>query len=113
MSNANRREGDPMMDDLNNFPYLDCIVHETLCVHLPVIATSRIAVCDNIIPLAAPYTDKGGIMHENLQMKALLSTLVRSFEFALAVPVGDIRKTAAGIVQQPILLSDPGTGNRS
>ena len=39
-------------------------------------------------------------------MKALLFTLVRAFEFELAVPASEIGKRSA-IVQRPILLSDP------
>ena len=39
-------------------------------------------------------------------MKALLFTLVRAFEFELAVPSGEIGKKSS-IVQRPILRSDP------
>ncbi|KAG6808872.1 hypothetical protein H0H93_016402, partial [Arthromyces matolae] len=39
-------------------------------------------------------------------MKALLFTLVRAFEFELAVPVDDITKKTS-IVQRPLLKSDP------
>ena len=39
-------------------------------------------------------------------MKALLFTLIRAFEFELAVPAEDISKRSA-IVQRPIVLSDP------
>ena len=45
-------------------------------------------------------------------MKALLFTLLRSFEFELAVPIEDIGKTATGIVQRPMLRSDPKAGNQ-
>ncbi|KIK80380.1 hypothetical protein PAXRUDRAFT_833550 [Paxillus rubicundulus Ve08.2h10] len=41
-----------------------------------------------------------------VEMKALLFTLVRAFEFELAVPASDIRKKST-IVQRPILRSDP------
>ena len=37
-------------------------------------------------------------------MKALLFTLVRAFEFELAVPVEDVQKRSAG-VQRPLILS--------
>ncbi|KAI0822367.1 cytochrome P450 [Trametes gibbosa] len=46
-----------------------------------------------------------------VEMKALLFTLVRAFEFELAVSLKDIRK-ASGIVQRPILRSDPTAGNQ-
>jgi len=45
-----------------------------------------------------------------VEMKALLFTLVRAFEFELAVPASDIGKRSA-VVQRPILLSDKAAGN--
>ena len=44
-------------------------------------------------------------------MKALLFTLVRAFEFELAVPPDEIGKKSA-IVQRPIVRSDPKGGNQ-
>jgi hypothetical protein len=44
-------------------------------------------------------------------MKALLFTLVRAFEFELAVPANDIKKKQT-IVQRPILVSEPEAGNQ-
>jgi hypothetical protein len=44
-------------------------------------------------------------------MKALLFTLVRAFEFELAVPADDIKKKQT-IVQRPILASEPEAGNQ-
>ncbi|KAG6856730.1 hypothetical protein H0H87_001330 [Tephrocybe sp. NHM501043] len=44
-------------------------------------------------------------------MKALLFTLVRAFEFELAVPSEDITKKST-IVQRPVLMSDPQGGNQ-
>jgi hypothetical protein len=44
-------------------------------------------------------------------MKALLFTLVRAFEFELAVPPEDIGKKST-IVQRPVVLSDPTGGNQ-
>ena len=40
------------------------------------------------------------------RMKALLFTLVRAFEFELAVPVDDL-KVRASVVQRPALISQP------
>jgi len=45
------------------------------------------------------------------RLKALLFTLVRAFEFELAVPVEEIGKKA-NIVQRPILINDPKAGNQ-
>lgn len=44
-------------------------------------------------------------------MKALLFTLVRAFEFRLAVPPEDIGKKSS-VVQRPFLISDPKAGNQ-
>jgi len=45
-----------------------------------------------------------------IEMKALLFTLVRAFEFELAVPAKDVGKRSA-LVQRPIILSDREGGN--
>lgn len=44
-------------------------------------------------------------------MKAIIYTLVRAFEFELAVPADDVQKKSA-VVQRPILKSDPGGGSQ-
>ena len=44
-------------------------------------------------------------------MKALVFTLVRAFEFELAVPPADIQKKSA-VVQRPILRSAPEEGSQ-
>lgn len=44
-------------------------------------------------------------------MKALLFTLVRAFEFELAVPSKDIVKKST-VVQRPVLVTDPDGGNQ-
>ncbi|KAJ7123213.1 cytochrome P450 [Mycena filopes] len=46
-----------------------------------------------------------------VEMKALLFTLVRAFEFELAVPVEDVGKKSA-VVQRPLLKSQPEAGNQ-
>ncbi|KAJ7662429.1 cytochrome P450 [Mycena rosella] len=171
----------PSMEDLNSLPYLDCVVRETLRANAPVTNTSRIALCDDIVPLSTPFTDTRGTVQETLrirkgdtiivpilalnrdkeiwgpdamefiperwesatpisnalptmwgqmltflggprgcigyrfslvEMKALLFTLVRSFEFELAVPITDIGKRPVGVVQKPFLIGDPDAGNQ-
>ena len=52
----------PTMEELNALPYLDLIVRETLRLHAPVTITSRMAVEDDVLPLATPLTDKHGNM---------------------------------------------------
>ncbi|KAJ3512993.1 hypothetical protein NLJ89_g3199 [Agrocybe chaxingu] len=46
-----------------------------------------------------------------VETKALLFTLVRAFEFELAVPAEDISKKS-DVVRRPVLKSDPGAGNQ-
>lgn len=46
-----------------------------------------------------------------VEMKALLFTLIRAFEFELAVPPQDIAKKA-GIVQRPLVVTEPDAGNQ-
>ncbi|TFK65716.1 cytochrome P450 [Pluteus cervinus] len=46
-----------------------------------------------------------------VEMKALLFTLVRSFEFELAIPAEDVAKRSR-VVQRPLLKSDPEGGNQ-
>ncbi|KAJ7640464.1 cytochrome P450 [Mycena polygramma] len=169
----------PTMDQLNELSYLDCIVRETLRIHCPVPSTMREATQDDVVPLATPFTDIYGTVHETLkvnkgqtimipilsmnrdetiwgpdarefiperwesrstsnsipgvwghmltflggpracigyrfslvEMKALLFTLVRAFEFELAVPASDIEKKAA-VVQRPIVRSERAAGNQ-
>ncbi|KAJ6566145.1 cytochrome P450 [Mycena capillaripes] len=58
----------PSMDELNALPYLDCVVRETLRAHSPVVASFRAALCDDIIPLETPYTDRTGMVHETIRL---------------------------------------------
>ena len=44
-------------------------------------------------------------------MKAIIYTLVRAFEFELAVPAEDIQKKSS-IVQRPVLRSQPESGSQ-
>ncbi|KAK0227770.1 cytochrome P450 [Armillaria fumosa] len=46
-----------------------------------------------------------------VEMKAILFTLIRAFEFELAVPGAEIAKRSV-IVQRPLLRSNPGAGNQ-
>ncbi|KAJ7137572.1 cytochrome P450 [Mycena crocata] len=53
-----------------------------------------------------------GFRFSLVETKALLFTLVRGFEFELAVPVADIGKEGNAIVVRPIVLSDMAAGNQ-
>ncbi|KAJ6488895.1 cytochrome P450 [Mycena sanguinolenta] len=171
----------PTMDEFNALPYLDCVVRETLRMHAPVPATSRIALKDDILPLAEPVTDTRGVVHETLrfrkgemlfipivamnrdveiwgpdamefiperweapipgasaipgiwghmltfhggprscigfrfalvEMKAIIFTLIRAFEFELAVPIEEMSQKGNAIVQRPIVITDREAGNQ-
>ncbi|KAJ6605399.1 cytochrome P450 [Mycena vulgaris] len=56
----------PTMDELNSLPYLEMVVRETMRVHAPVVFTQRMAMEDDVLPLAKPYIDKDGNSHDSL-----------------------------------------------
>ncbi|KAJ7241331.1 cytochrome P450 [Mycena haematopus] len=56
----------PTMDELNSLPYLEAVVREMMRVHAPVVNTQRMAMQDDILPLAKPYIDKDGKAHDSL-----------------------------------------------
>ncbi|KAJ6568677.1 cytochrome P450 [Mycena capillaripes] len=58
----------PSMDELNALYYLDCVVRETLRAHAPVVASFRVAMRDDVIPLGTPYTDRTGTVHETIRL---------------------------------------------
>ncbi|KAJ7254987.1 cytochrome P450 [Mycena haematopus] len=53
-----------------------------------------------------------GFRFSLVEMKALLFTLIRAFEFELAVPVGEIGKKTTAIVQRPMLKTDRAAGSQ-
>ncbi|KAJ6467733.1 cytochrome P450 [Mycena sanguinolenta] len=56
----------PTMDELNSLPYLEAVVREMMRVHAPVVNTQRMAMQDDIMPLAKPYIDPQGNSHDSL-----------------------------------------------
>ncbi|KAF7359914.1 hypothetical protein MVEN_00717300 [Mycena venus] len=172
----------PSMDELNELPYLDSVVRETLRLYPPVRETTRIALTNDVVPLGTPVTDTNGMVHESLhvrkgepiiisiiamncdeeiwgpdamqfrperwdapppgasaipgvwghmltflggprscigfrfalvEMKALIFTLVRSFEFELAVPIAEMGQKGTALVQRrPIVLTERAAGNQ-
>ncbi|KAJ3570544.1 hypothetical protein NP233_g4329 [Leucocoprinus birnbaumii] len=59
----------PTMDELNSLPYLDAVVRETLRVHAPVPSTMRMAVEDDVVPLATPFVDKKGNVRDSILVR--------------------------------------------
>ncbi|KAJ7488422.1 cytochrome P450 [Mycena latifolia] len=171
----------PTMDELNSLPYLEMVVRETMRVHSPVLFTQRMAMEDDVLPLAKPYIDQDGNSHDSLpipkgqmihipilavntdkeiwgedadefkperweqipnraseipgvwanlftffagphncigfrfslvELKALLFTLIRAFEFEPAVPKGGIYAVTSGLLQRPAVRAEAqkGTG---
>jgi len=165
----------PSMDELSSLPYLDAVVRETLRVHSPAQATSRVAMKDDVIPLGTHFVDKNGETHHGIkvtngdlitipiialnrsksiwgedanefrperwesvpegadsipgiwgkqlsflggpracigyrfaivEMKALLFTLIRAFEFKLAVPAKDIHRKLL-FMKKPVVATEP------
>ena len=57
----------PTMDDLNGLPFMDAVVRETLRLHPAVAAIIRAATKDDCIPLSKPFTDKKGIVRNEIR----------------------------------------------
>ena len=57
----------PDMDQLNALPYLDAVVRETLRVHAPVPIITRVAMKDDVIPVAEPFVDRYGKLQNHIE----------------------------------------------
>jgi cytochrome P450 len=57
----------PTMDDLNGLPYMDAVVRETLRLYPALPSILREAGKDDCIPLSKPFTDKKGIVHNEIR----------------------------------------------
>ncbi|KAJ6528686.1 cytochrome P450 [Mycena vulgaris] len=60
----------PTMDDLNNLPYLDCVVREVLRLHAPVPIIPRTALSDDVLPFGVGFVDGHGTVHDALRIPA-------------------------------------------
>ena len=57
----------PTMEQLNSLPYLEGVVREALRLYPPIFGTHRIAMHDAEIPLQEPFTDKQGVLRNNVR----------------------------------------------
>lgn len=57
----------PDINDLNALPYLDAVLRESMRLHPAIPYTMRTANKDDVVPLAQPYTDKYGKVHDEFR----------------------------------------------
>ncbi len=62
----------PNMDELSNLPYLDMVVRETLRIHAPVPSTMRVAMKDDVIPVAEPFVDHNGVVQDSIRYLCMI-----------------------------------------
>ncbi|KAF8802410.1 cytochrome P450 [Phlegmacium glaucopus] len=79
--------------------------------NIPDVATSVPGVWSNILTFIGGPRACIGYRFSLLEIKSLLFTLVRAFEFDLAVSAKDIGTKSIGI-QRPVLLTDPNNSNQ-
>ena len=70
----------PTMDQLIALPYLDMVVRETMRLHAPVPATSKLAMKDDILPLSEPVTDRKGRIHHSIRYVNVRNSAVHSIQ---------------------------------
>ena len=58
----------PTMDDLNGLPYLDAVVREILRLYPAAPTMTRAARKDDCIPVSKPFTDREGIVHNEIRL---------------------------------------------
>jgi cytochrome P450 len=64
---SNVSTDNPTMDDLNGLPYMEAVVRETLRLYSPLASVQREAMKDDCIPLSKPFTDKKGIVRNEIR----------------------------------------------
>ncbi|KAJ7064391.1 cytochrome P450 [Mycena belliarum] len=74
------------------------------------ISTSIPGVWGNMLTFLGGPRNCIGYRFALAEMKAILFTLIRGFEFELAVPISDIGKKSTSVTQGPVLLNDVKAG---
>ena len=65
---SNISTDNPTMDDLNGLPYPDAFVREVLRLYPAVSGSLRVANKDDCIPLSKPFTDRKGIVRNEIRL---------------------------------------------
>ena len=63
------------MEQLNTLLYLKAVIHEALCLYVPVSATQCIAMHDAEIPLQKPFKDKHGVLQSTVWYEQLYESM--------------------------------------
>ena len=61
------------MDELENLPYLDAVIRETLRLYSPVANTVRVAMRDDVIPTDEEWVDAKGVRRQGIRYVAIIS----------------------------------------
>ncbi|PIL30974.1 cytochrome P450 [Ganoderma sinense ZZ0214-1] len=59
----------PMMEELNELPYLDKVVRETLRLHPPAFMVQREAQRNDVIPVSEPFVDAHGKLQHGIEVR--------------------------------------------
>ena len=62
----------PSADELNDLPYLDAFIRETLRYHAAVANSLKFAMRDDVIPVSEPFVDRYGSVQTEIRCVAKL-----------------------------------------
>jgi cytochrome P450 len=82
----------PTMDQLIALPYLDMVVRETMRLHAPVPATSKLAMKDDILPLSNPVVDQKGRVHYSIRYVNFQTPINLRLSLNLKMLLGSVKK---------------------
>lgn len=82
----------PSMETLDDLPYLEWVIKETLRLHGPVPMSARTAEKDDVIPLSEPFVDKNGEVRDHIRYATFVSFMIvkwTEFWFLNRIAKGD------------------------